>query len=90
MGDRSTNPWKQVVRYLLISSAFPLACIGAPLTLAGSCVGAGWVVALSRGASAAELPDPTAIMYPVLTLGGGVLLLGVSGLMLVIGEWLRP
>lgn len=69
--------------------ALPLACIGGLLTLAGSCVGAGWIAALSRGASAAELPEPTAIVYPILMLAGGVALLGLSGLLLVIRCWIR-
>jgi hypothetical protein len=81
---------KRMSRYLVTCGALPLACVGAPLTLAGSCVGAGWMSALLRGASAAELPEPTAFVYPFLMFTGGVVLIGFSGLCTVTSRWLRP
>jgi hypothetical protein len=76
-------------RYLVTCGAIPLACIGGLLTLAGSCVGGGWIAALLRGASAAQLPEPTAIVYPILMLGAGVVSLLLSGLFLVASRWVR-
>ena len=83
------NRRRRMSRYLVTCGAIPLAFVGAPLTLAGSCVGAGWMAALLRGASAAELPEPTAIVYPILMLTGGAALLGVSGLLLVLSRTIR-
>ena len=65
------------------------AGLGSVLTLGGCLLGTGWVVALARGASAAELPDPIAMMYPILMLPTGLVLLLVSGLLFATSRWRR-
>ena len=59
---------------------------GGVLTLGGCFLGTGWVVAMARGASAAELPDPIAMMYPILMLPAGIALLLVSVILFVVSR----
>jgi hypothetical protein len=80
---------ERISRILLILGAIPSGCLGVVLTLGGCCLGAGWLVALARGASAAELPDPTAIVYPILMLPAGLILILVSGLLRAASRRLR-
>lgn len=80
---------ERISRILLILGAIPLGCLGVGLTLSGCCLSAGWLVALARGASAAELPDPTAIVYPILMLPAGLILILISGLLLAASKRLR-
>jgi hypothetical protein len=47
------------------------------------------MAALVRGASAAELPEPMAIIYPVLMFFAGAVLLGISRLLLIASVWKR-
>ena len=65
------------------------AFLGGVLTLGGCFLGTGWVVNLARGASAAELPDPIAMMYPIVMLPAGIVLLLVSGLLFAVSRRLR-
>jgi hypothetical protein len=62
---------------------FPAGVIGACLTLSGCTLGGWWLVVLSQGKSAAELPDPITIIYPVILIAAGVFLVTVSGVCLV-------
>ena len=75
MTIEATDHRERISRILLILCAIPSGCLGVGLTLGGCCLGAGWLVALARGASAAELPDPTAIVYPILMLPAGIILI---------------
>ena len=80
---------ERISNILLTLGAIPLGCLGVGLTLGGCCLSAGWLVALARGASAAELPDPTAIIYPILMFPAGIISLLVSGLLLAASQRLR-
>jgi hypothetical protein len=89
MTTDATGHREWISRILIILVAIPSGCLGVGLTLGGCCLGAGWLVALARGASAAELPDPTAIVYPILMLPAGLILILVSGLLLAANQRLR-
>jgi hypothetical protein len=89
MTPEATGHRERISRILLILGAIPSGCLGIGLTLGGCCLGAGWLVALARGASAAELPDPTAIVYPILMLPAGLILILVSALLLAARQRLR-
>ncbi len=89
MTTEATDHRERISRILLILGAIPSACLGVGLTLGGCCLGGGWLVALARGASAAELPDPVAILYPILMIAAGVVMFSIAGVFLAIKRRLR-
>jgi hypothetical protein len=89
MTTEATDHRERISKILLFLGVIPSGCLGVGLTLGGCCLGAGWLVALARGASAAELPDPVAILYPILMIAAGVVMLSIAGVFLAIRRRLR-
>jgi hypothetical protein len=71
-------------RIILIICAIPVGLLGAGLTLGGCSLGGWWLVVLGQGRSAATLPDPITILYPIIMIAVGVVLLSITGVCLVL------
>ena len=77
---------KQILLKVL---GIPAGILGVGLTLAGCTLGGWWLVVLSKGRSAAKLPDPITITYPVIMLAIGVVLLIIAAICLAIHRLLQ-
>ena len=71
-------------KIILMICAIPAGLLGVGLTLGGCCLGGWWLVVLGQGRSAAELPDPITILYPIIMIAVGVVLLSITGVCLAI------
>ncbi len=89
MTTEATNHRERISKILLIIGAIPAGFLGAGLTLGGCCWGGWWLVVLFQGKSAAELPDPIAMLYPILMIAAGIIMLSIMGVFLAINRRLR-
>ena len=76
-------------RIILKICAIPAGLLGAGLTLGGCGLGGWWLVVLGQGKSAAELPDPITILYPIIMIAVGVVLLSITGVCLALNRRLQ-
>ena len=77
-------------RIILKICAIPAGLLGAGLTLGGCGLGGWWLVVLGQGKSAAELPDPITILYPIIMIAVGVVLGWLLNLVPTVQGFIRP
>lgn len=72
MTVESSNHKEQISKNLLYLGAIPTGCLGAGLFICGCSWSGWWLVLLAQGKSAAELPDPIYLVFPILMVPAGV------------------
>ena len=77
MTTEATNYKEQINKILLFLGAIPSGCLGAGLFTCGCAWGGWWVILLAQGKSAAELPDPIYLVFPIIMVPAGIVSLAL-------------